>query len=228
MTVAIVHDDFPIILVGGAQATPQDLQKALTLGRRCVAADGGAGQALRAGMELDAVIGDFDSITAEDLAAIPAARQHRVAEQDSTDFEKALSRIEAPVTLGVGFTGGRIDHQLAVCHGLLALAAKPCVLLAGDEILLLAPPSLSLPTIAGDVVSLFPLVQVSGISSGLRWPIEGLSFVPGGQIGTSNQATGPSRIEMHAPGMLLILPARLTQPVVSALSQPDAARWPAL
>jgi thiamine pyrophosphokinase len=224
----VFHKTDPVTLVGGADATPHDLQKALTLAPHCVAADGGAAQALAAGAQVAAVIGDFDSISAQAKAQIPADRHHVIAEQDSTDFEKALSRISAPVVIGVGFTGGRLDHQLAVCHGLLRLAGQPCVLLGGDEIMVLAPPALSLPTQEGDVVSLYPMLEVCGRSDGLRWPIAGLRFAPGRQIGTSNQATGPCRIEMDSPGMLLILPARLIQPVVAALSRPECARWPAL
>jgi len=218
----------PVVLVGGGQATPKDLQKALTLGRTCVAADGGAQLVCASGRVPDAVIGDFDSIPKSVESQIPRDRLFRVAEQDSTDFEKALGRITAPVVIGVGFTGGRTDHHLAVCHGLFRFADRPCVLLAEGEIILLAPPQIALPTRAGDVVSLFPLTPVAGASSGLRWDIDGLDFAPGRQIGTSNMATGPCTLRMNAPGMLLILPRALIQPVVAALMRQGAARWPAL
>ena len=224
---AIVHDNDPVVLVGGGQATPKALQKGLTLGRLCVAADGGAALAVAAGRVPDAVIGDFDSIPADVLAQIPQENRHRITEQDSTDFEKALSRIMAPVTIGVGFTGGRIDHQLATFHGLVALAHRPCVLMGDTELVFHAPPHIALPTAPGDVVSLFPMTPVAGRSKGLEWPIAGLAFDPARKIGTSNAATGPLTLSFDSPGMLVILPLRLIQQVVSALAAPNAARWPA-
>ncbi len=221
----IVHSSNPVTLVGGGEATPQDLAEALTLAPVCVAVDGGAALALQAGAELAAVIGDFDSLRQEDLARIPSDRCHRIAEQDSTDFEKALSRVAAPVVIGVGFLGGRVDHQLAAFHTLAACRAQPCVLLGQDEVVCLAPPKVCLPTQAGDTVSLFPLGPVAGRSAGLEWPIQGLEFGPLTRIGTSNRAKGPMILEMQTPAMLLILPRRLMPALVSALAQPECARW---
>ena len=204
----------------------QDLQEALMLAPICVAADGGAALAFEAGVALRAVIGDLDSLSAALRARIPAALQHQISEQDSTDSEKSLSRIDAPVVVGVGFTGGRMDHQLAALHVLARFAHRPCVLLGAHELTFLAPPRISLPTVAGDVISLFPMAPVQGHSTGLAWPIAGLAFDPMRRIGTSNQATGPCEIQMQQPAMLMMVPRRLMQPVVSELSRVDAARWP--
>ena len=216
-----------MVLLGGGEASRQDVAECLNLGERVVAVDGGLALAAAAGIVPDAVIGDFDSLAPDALSAIPPDRRHRIEEQDSTDFEKALSRVAAPVVIGAGFLGGRIDHQLAALHTLLALAHQPCVLLGAREILLLAPPRIALGTVAGETVSLFPLAEVTGQSSGLQWEIDGLRFAPGARIGTSNRATGPVTLQMAEPGMVLILPRRLIRPVVAALSQEDAARWPA-
>ena len=222
----IIQQTDPVVLVGGGQATPEDLHKALNYGTICVAADGGAVLAIAADVNLTAVIGDFDSIPDAVKSQIPHTCLHHFAEQDSTDFDKALSRITAPVVIGVGFTGGRLDHQLAVFHGLMRFADRPCVLLGETEIMLLAPPDISLPTQEGDVVSLFPLAPVGGTSTGLKWPIDGLAFETGRFVGTSNVATGPCRITMQGAGMLMILPRRLIQPVVASLSHADHVRWP--
>lgn len=223
----IVHDRRPVTLVGGGKATPEDLHQALTLAPLCVAADGGAALAARAGVELAAVIGDFDSIPAAVLADIRPEKQYRITEQASTDFEKALSRIDAPLVIAVGFTGGRVDHQLAAFHSLMRFAHQPCVLLAETEVIFLAPPELELPAKLGDVISLFPLAPVAGRSEGLEWPIEGLGFAPGVQIGTSNCATGPLRLQIDASAMLMIVPRYLLEEVVKALCLGKRARWPA-
>lgn len=227
MREVIVHSLEPITLVGGGQATPKDLHEALTLAPTCVAADGGAALALKGGVDLAALIGDFDSVPGEARAQVPKARQHHIAEQDSTDFEKCLARIEAPVIVGVGFMGGRLDHQLAALHALVRFAHQPCVLLGAQELTFAAPPMLHLPTRAGDLVSLFPMAPVQGTSTGLQWDIKGLAFDPLHKIGTSNAATGPCTVTMQNPAMLMMVPRRLIQPVVEQLSQAAAARWPA-
>ena len=223
----IVHSLAPVVLVGGGQVRSEDLDAALKLGTRVVAADAGLDRALAAGVVPEAVIGDLDSVSAEGLAQLKAEDRHQVSEQDSTDFDKALRHVAAPVVIGVGFTEGRLDHQLAVLHSLLVHAHRPCVLLGQEEITLLAPPQIRVPTREGDVVSLFPLVPVSGRSLGLKWPIDGLAFAPGKKIGTSNVAHGPVELELDGPGMILMLPRALIQPVVAALSQVSAPRWPA-
>lgn len=223
----IVHSSAPITLVGGGEATLQDLQEALTLASTCVAVDSGAVLALQSSHDLAALIGDFDSLPSAMRAQIPPQYQHHIAEQDSTDFEKALSRVRAPLVVGVGFTGGRVDHQLAALHVLAKFAHQPCVLIGTHELIFLAPPHIALPTVTGEVVSLFPLAPVAGRSSGLKWNIDGLAFDPLRQIGTSNEATGPCEMTMQGPEMVMMVPRRLIQPVVSLLSQPHCAHWPA-
>ena len=226
MSNTILHSSVPVTLVGGGHASLQDISEVLTIAPKLVAVDGGLRHALLAGATPDAVIGDMDSVLPEALADIPEARRHRVSEQQTTDFDKALRHVSAPVVLGVGFCGGRIDHQLAAFHTLLVHADRPCVLLTETQIIVIAPPQLALEMAAGDIVSLFPLVPVRGTSRGLEWPIEGLSFDPGVFVGTSNRALGSVEIAMDAPGMLLILPrGQLTQ-VVAHFAQ-GGARWPA-
>ena len=223
----IVRDKGPVTLLGGGEAFEGDLKAALALAPTCVAADSGAALAVAAGVPLAAVIGDFDSTPTEVLAQIPAERRHRIDEQESTDFEKALTRIDTPLILGVGFTGARLDHQLAAFNTLAAHPHRSCILLGAQEIVLLAPPRITLPTAAGDVVSLMPLGPVQGRSVGLEWPIDGLNFAPGGRIGTSNRATGPVALEMAGPEMLLILPRSLVAPLVAQLLRPEHTPWPA-
>jgi len=216
--------------VGGGSASPQDLHAAVALAPGIAAADGGARLVLEAGFVPRAVIGDFDSLDAATRARLDPDTLFEVGEQDSTDFEKALTRIDAPLVLAVGFTGARVDHELAVLHALLRFAHRPCVLLAEHEVILHCPPRLELEMAAGETVSLFPLQAVSGRSSGLRWPIDGLAMAPGRQIGTSNRARGGRVIlEMDGPGMILLVPRARLAAVTQALLHPGPApgRWPA-
>ncbi|MEM8653557.1 MAG: thiamine diphosphokinase [Pseudomonadota bacterium] len=228
MTFSIILSDEPVVLFGAGAVSDADIEVVRGLSGPRVAADGGARIATAAGLDLHAVIGDFDSLSADDLKGIPSDRQHRIKEQDSTDFDKALRHITAPVVVAVGFLGGRFDHQLACLHVLATYPERPCLLLGPEEVVLLCPPVLDLETRPGDVVSLFPLGAVQGQSSGLRWPIEGLAFDPLTTIGTSNQAEGPVRLEMSAPRMVVIAPRRCLQSAMQALVHaPRSAQWPA-
>lgn len=226
MNAKIVHSSAPVTLIGGGEANLDMLNALLRHAPRVVAADGGASLALKAGVMPLAVIGDMDSLGPDDLARIDPALVHTVAEQDSTDFEKALSRIDAPLILGLGFLGARRDHELANYNTLVRHAHRPCVLAGGDEIVMLAPPALRLDLAPGTRVSLFPLRAVTGQSTGLRWPIDGIGFAPDGRVGTSNEATGPVHLEFDGPGMLLILPRSALAQVVQAVSA-RPGWWPA-
>jgi thiamine pyrophosphokinase len=108
----------PLTLVGGGVASLQDLLEAMTYAPTCIAAVGGAQLALEAGVELAAVIGDFDSI-GQCLSQVPVERRIHISEQDSTDFDKAMRYISAPLVIAIGFTGGRLDHQLAALNVLV-------------------------------------------------------------------------------------------------------------
>ncbi|MEO0752346.1 MAG: thiamine diphosphokinase [Pseudomonadota bacterium] len=220
----IVSSQDPITLVGGGQVDASDVNLALAHAPTLVAADGGADRALAFGHAPVATIGDFDSITDKARAALSEDRLHHIAEQDSTDFEKALREISAPLVIGVGFTGARVDHQLAVINTLVRFPQKRCILLGAHEILVLCPPTLRLDVAAGTTVSLFPMGAVEGVSDGLKWPIGGLHFAPDGQVGTSNEATGPIDIAVTAPKMLLMLPRAVFPQMVAALLA-TSSRW---
>lgn len=211
-------------LVGGAAAAKATLDAALSLARRVVAADGGAMTALARGIEPEAIIGDFDSLGPSLRAAFAPRTLHHVAEQDSTDFEKCLTRIDAPLILGAGFSGARLDHQLAVCNVLVRYPQKRCILIGEDDIVFLAPPAMSLDMAPGARVSLFPMGVVEGRSDGLNWPIDGLTLTPDGQIGTSNFALGRVELSVTAPKLLVILPTDYLAPVADLLLR-SPARW---
>lgn len=220
----IVSKNEPVTLVGGAEVDKDDLELALACAPTLVAADGGADRALALGRRPDAVIGDFDSLTNKGREAIPADKLHLVAEQDSTDFEKALREVSSPLVIGLGFTGARMDHQMAVFNTLVRFPERRCLLLGAKEVVFLCPPSFRLDVKKGSTVSLFPLGAVEGVSDGLKWPIGGLHFAPDGQVGTSNIATGPIDVAFTAPKMLMMLPRQLFGDVVEALLN-TSARW---
>ncbi|MCB2117634.1 MAG: thiamine diphosphokinase [Rhodobacteraceae bacterium] len=222
MSAAIVQSPSPVTLLGAGRIGRAALAASLKLAPVVVAADGGANMAVRAGIVPEAVIGDLDSVGRLARAAIPAARFHRIAEQETTDFEKCLTRIEAPFLLGLGFSGPRTDHTLAVWNALVRHPARACLILAGREVVFAAPRRMTLDVPPGTRVSLFPMARVSGRSRGLAWPIAGLDFAPDRRIGTSNRAEGAVELSFDAPGMLTILPAAVLPAAIAALRASEA------
>lgn len=119
--------------------------------------------------------------------------------------------------LGVGFTGGLIDHHLAACHSLIK-TDKRLILLGSEDFCFRAPLNFQLNLPIGTRVSLFPMAEVSGVSTGLRWPIEGLNFAPATKIGTSNETIAETiALRFDYPHMLVILPAKHFETVVAQL-----------
>ena len=214
----IVQSEQGITLAGGGPFGRRDLALCLARAPVPVAADGGADALLRFGVMPRAVIGDFDSLTPQGRAGIPLENQHPMAEQATTDFDKALRSVAAPFVLALGFAGARLDHGLAAMNTLVCRADRRCILIGPKDLAFAAPPRLVLALAAGDPLSLFPLARVTGRSTGLDWPIDGLVFTPAGQIGTSNRvATGPVRLEFDGAGMLVILPRRRLDAAIRAL-----------
>lgn len=218
MNLPIVQSTHGVTLAGGGPFSVRDLRLALKRAPLPVAADSGADRLLRLGVLPQAVIGDMDSISARARAEIPEAHQHLVSEQVTTDFDKALRSIEAPLVLALGFAGARLDHGLAAFSTLIARAERRCILIGPQDLAFAAPPRLELAVAPGEPVSLFPMAQVTGRSEGLEWPIEGISFAPDGMIGTSNRAVARRVVlEFDRRGMLVILPRRRLDAAIRAL-----------
>lgn len=207
-----------VTLLGASSVSDVVLQESLRLAPVLVAADGGASTAIKRGLMPQAVIGDLDSLDDQTQAAIPAERLYRISEQDSTDFEKALSRIAAPLVLAVGFTGQRLDHELAVYASLVRYGERPVIVVGDEDICFVAPHALSLILPLGTRVSLFPMNEVTCASTGLRWSTEGLVFAPWGRVGTSNEAAADLvTLAPSAPCLLVILPRTQLTAAIDAL-----------
>jgi thiamine pyrophosphokinase len=217
MSNAVVLQNAPILLIGGGKTYRDDW----SLAARCgcvVAVDGGADAALANRVTPDFVIGDLDSIS--EIAHDKLADQVIfVPEQDTTDFDKALRNIDAPLIYAIGFTGARMDHSLAVLNGLIKAPASRCIVVGEVDTFCLAPPRLDFKNVAFQTrVSLFPMGPVKASSVGLKWALDGVRFSPDALIGTSNEALGgPVTIETYDPKMLLILPRTLIYVLADAL-----------
>ncbi|RMZ79913.1 hypothetical protein DV738_g3069, partial [Chaetothyriales sp. CBS 135597] len=183
-----------------------------------VCADGGAdrlrkyGDSLKNGDSLrlpDAIVGDFDSLTAEtaDYYRARGVDLLKQSEQYSTDFTKALRWIREAArrslddgdldVIVLGGLGGRVDQALSQIHHLY-MAGREAQLLRG-RIYLLSEQSLSFVLNPGlNVIHIEPgyfeenvgIIPVCGPASitlkGFEWDVQDWPTEFGGQISTSN------------------------------------------
>ncbi len=213
-----VQSQIGVTMVGAGHPRAEIIDETLKLAPTLVAADGGADFALGVGLRPIAVIGDLDSLSEQAKEVIEPSRVFAIPEQETTDFEKCLARIDAPFVLAVGFASGRLDHTLAAMS-VLARGIGPRTVLVGDtDIAFAVADRIQLDLEPETRVSLFPMANVVGRAEGLVWPIDGIEFRPSGAIGTSNRATGPVTLEFEQPGMIVILPREVLDRVLPVVA----------
>ena len=183
---------------------------------KVVCADGGAMHASRFGIPPDLIIGDLDSLTAEQVAAFERAGVEIIRyaeEKDETDLELALRHcVEAAassITI-IGAFGGRIDQTLANIW-LLSLPMLDGVsveMVDGEQALrCLRPGCQAIHGGAGDTISLIPLsAQVDGITTtGLQYALADEKLTFGPARGISNVMLGKRASLSFRFGLLLLV-----------------------
>jgi thiamine pyrophosphokinase len=208
--------DKPVLLVGAGPLTREDFEDATRFCGAVVAVDGGYDPLTAWGEVPAAVIGDMDSTT----AAVPETVTRVVVdEQDSTDLEKALRAVDAPLCLGIGFLDGRLDHTLAAMHALV-VSETPTILIGTEDIVFAAPPEWRAEVPVGTRVSFYPVRRVPALGSkGLRWPIDGLLMEGARQIGVSNEAASSGIAAWFAErGAVTILPRSCLGAAIDSLT----------
>lgn len=226
MTRILLDTSSTLTLIGGAPAPADLLTLALDHAPLLIAADGGADRARALGRTPAAILGDMDSLDKAETWQNSDVEMYQIDEQDTTDFEKCLYSINAPLMIGVGFLGGHIDHALAAMGALVRYGHKPVVLLDESSVVFHAGPDLRMSLPAGTRVSFFPMLPVTGLAmEGLEWPRhwpqDGLRFAPDGRLATSNEASGGAiRARFSGPGMLACLPLSALAAVIEAISSP--------
>jgi len=214
-----------VTLVGGGPASLSLIQNVTKYAPILVAADGGANHLVGAQLIPSAIIGDLDSLVAtSEWADRIGDKLIHIEEQDSTDFQKCLARVDAPFFIGVGFLGGRMDHGLAALHALVA-DPRPIVLLSDDDAVFAAHSDVRLSLPVGERISIFPLRRVEAtFGAGLKYPVDGLTMEAGAQIGTSNEAAASTQsFAFDRPGATVFLnPDRIRDALQAcgALSRP--------
>ena len=192
-----------VVVLAGGPDVPASLP--LPPGAVVIGADGGAA----VGVPVDLAVGDFDSVPAEALAAIPRVERHPAA-KDATDLELALAaalREGAERVLVVGSAGGRLDHLLG---SLLLLAAETYAGVQvdaqlGSAVVHVVRGTRTLRAEEGDVVSLFALHgPAHGVTTeGLLYPLHGETLEPGSSRGTSNVFAAPEATVTVGSGVVV-------------------------
>jgi len=199
----IVASDKPVCLVGGARIAKDAISAVSTHAGAFVGVDAGADHLLAADVRPAAVIGDLDSLSDQARATFQTCL-FEVTEQSTTDFEKALTRVAAPMVLGLGFTGGRLDHSLSVLNVMARHVQRAILLIDRDDVSFVAPlgqVAFYLPH--GTRVSIMPLGAATVTVTGVRWPFAEMVMAPNGFTSPSNAALG-GRISLQTDGPVLI------------------------
>ncbi len=218
MVALIVHSSDPVALVGGADLGPQDLNILQSYAPSFVGVDGGADHLLTAGIRPVAVIGDLDSIS--DGARLEYSDLlHHVCEQDTVDFEKAWRLVDAPIVFAVGFSGGRLDHTLAVLNVMGRFGGRRLILIGTEDVTAIVPrDGIVLNGLGtGSRLSLMPLATARVSATGMRWPVDDQVFDTLRFTSPSNEVVGPV-VTLSAEGpVLLVLPRRSLDAMVKAM-----------
>jgi len=193
MKQTIFSYDTPVILLGGGDINWPVLQHYVDLSFPIVAADGAANALETTAIVPDRIIGDLDSLTRPETWS-ERTSLHHVTEQDSTDFEKCLYSIEAPLHIGFGFLGQRLDHSLAAIHVMAKYATTDNVLLVDMvDAIFVRTNDVSLDLPVGSRISILPTGETTFLSSeGLAYPLDGLTLKPGTLISSSNKTVAPT------------------------------------
>lgn len=202
----VVAADAPI---GALERVPRDAP--------VIAADGGAVAARIAGLTLELVVGDLDSLSGDEVEALEAAGvaiERHPPDKDASDLELALAAAlarEPRRVLVVGSAAGRLDQLLgiALLLGAEAYASVEVDAVLGDAGLHVVRGERVLRGAPGELVSLFALHGAArGVSTeGLVYPLDGDSLVPGSTRGLSNVfAAAEARITVEDGVVLVVRP----------------------
>lgn len=205
----------PVCFVFGAGRPPVRPPK-IAARDLVVAADGGYAFIQKAGVRLDALIGDFDSLRTFSYREKRDIIVRRLpVEKDQTD---TLAALQYGLELGFtcfhiyGGTGKRLDHTLAniQCLGFLVNRGARGYLHDGGSVVTALKGELWLAPRRRGIISFFALGEpVEGVSlRGLKYELKNARLTCDFPLGVSNAFTGdPVHIEVGSGTLLAVYPA---------------------
>ena len=202
---------FAILLGGDLVRTPR-LDAALAQAR-VIAADSGIRHAATLGVTPELWIGDFDSVTAAEIATHAGiARDMHPPEKDSTDgelaAEAAIARGATELIMVGAFGGERADHAFLHMTAAIRLAERglPVLLSSGsEEGAPLLPGERGFDFPDGTLFSILAFSPLSGLSvSGAKWPLGDVEIAFGSSLTLSNEVRGNLRVSLRQGRALLL------------------------
>ncbi len=198
-----------LILANGRPPAEKQLRDLLKECDFFLCADGGANYAADLGIKPDMIIGDLDSIKAATVRKFARVKTRRIADQNSTDLEKALAwlvRSGCTTIVVAGATGGRLDHLAGNLSAFGKYARRAHITFVeewGEAVYVGSELTLDLPP--GTVVSLIPLSRCEGIvTQGLKWELRNGMLELGLWESTSNEVRlTPVVIKVRRGNLLL-------------------------
>lgn len=227
-----------MLVVGGSPVRPSPalMSRLASTGPLVIACDSGADACEAAGVRIDVLIGDNDSISPTALRHARACHATQVdypMDKDDVDLGLAVSWVRENVThLGrlvvTGVSGGRLDHELAAM-GTLARCADLGPVLEEDvfEARILSPSGTSTwnltPQHAGRTLSVVAMLGSAVVSErGMRWDVDHAMLAPLGDLGVSNvvEREGAS-VTVHEGVTLVIVQRSPIAKHVTTLEEAD-------
>jgi thiamine pyrophosphokinase len=201
-TVVVVSGGGPLAAGGVALVPP---------GAPVVAADAGLDHALAAGLGVSLAVGDFDSISDAELAALGEVPIERhPADKDATDLELALVAalaLEPRRLLVLSGVGPRLDHflvELGLISSPLVAAVEVDAVFNGTNVHVVRGER-RVAARVGELVSLVPMHgPAEGVTTeGLVYALRGETLNAGSSRGTSNVFAEPEAAISVGRGVLL-------------------------
>lgn len=203
-----------IILAGGSLAVTPALLALVAQAELVIAADSGLRHAQPLGLSPDLIVGDFDSVSAADLARYPhLPRQYHPPEKDWLDLELALNEAlkrGAQELIIIGGLGDRFDQSLAAVMLVARLKGQggrvfmhsgqqQVYVLAGAE-------RLTLPLPSGQRFSLLSLAPESVVTlRQAKYPLNRHRLELGVGLGVSNEVVATPLEVVTETGLVAVI-----------------------
>lgn len=204
-----------VVFANGVLNQPETVKAMILPDDLLIAADGGTRNCWRLGLNPAVVIGDFDSLTEQDLATLEAAGTQILrypTRKDYTDLELAIMYAQeqgAQEVLVLAALGARWDQTLAnlLLPAAGFLGSLRVSLVDGSQEILLSRGGQRLEVRGqpGDTVSLIPLGgDAQGVTTfELEYPLRNETLLFGGTRGISNVMISQSAAVDFRHGLLL-------------------------
>src|SRR3989344_4535098 len=188
-----------VLFINGDQSMPPTLK--IQPSDFLIGVDGGTRLIERLGLKPDLTLGDFDSYLRPKVDHLVFKQS-----QELTDTEFALDycvKHEFKEVVLVGVLGSRLDHLLA--NIFLGIRFN-LTIIEGQQSLYYVTSGRVLEGRSGDLVSLIPLSNCSGVTTkGLKWSLQVEYLKCGSTRGISNVMTGKTARVSLKKGRLLVV-----------------------